>query len=813
MVEKFESQTTIKDLVYLPKYPMNYQKTSYIRKELPSIWVNNFELKFTKELLFTEFAVVFEPEIGREHTFLKEEIFRYCDLSEVASEKIYLYTGDSVFVKSDKTKVFNSIYSMEVDFKKNSTKYKITLTNTKRVFDLVSEYKAIFKPVHKMLFELIVNQIIKCNPSIEVFRRMFIKTNDKKQIANRNNVKIDFYPGYTSSINLTKEGIFLTVTTKNRFISQKTCLELIKECESPEEIENKFVGRSVKTTYSKKNYVIDAINSDKNPKNLTFPYAGQENVSLITYYKKAYNIDVTDVKQLLFEVKPRDGSKSIFLVPEFCLLTGIDDSMVKDREFMKNLADYTKLEPKERVDLTSAFSLLFGERQGKILTDKQGKVIKKFPSPFELSKQLGFELQSKEKIIKGYSIKDPLLKSGKMDLAYDKLDRNPVHLNVIANSKKKILIIYHKNNQKDAYTLEDLLGKAGRDYKLSLPAIEWVEINSVKPKDWLETVEDNSPKDFLIVVFVINNRNEYLYNNIKQHSISCKGMGYLSQVVKGESISGKRGMSVASKIICQINNKLGGCQYALKIEGTEYRGTNLMLIGVDSSHISGKRTGVALVATTDKEYIKTISQEDIIEEKNKTQLVFSVGRFINIALKEYFKNTKELPKGIVIYRQGVSNEQKEYLKEEVANIENYCKGLLDDCVNKKFEIPYYYILVNKKNNYKFFQKTGMKYTNPDSGLVIFDGATDGSKFEFFIQPQNVTQGTATPTHYHVAFGTLNLHEIIPKLTYDLCSVYHNWPGPVRVPFTLKLSEKLAKMVSKNIRSELHKDLKNTLCYL
>jgi len=142
-------------------------------------------------------------------------------------------------------------------------------------------------------------------------------------------------------------------------------------------------------------------------------------------------------------------------------------------------------------------------------------------------------------------------------------------------------------------------------------------------------------------------------------------------------------------------------------------------------------------------------------------------------------------------------------------------GVHKDSKIKDFKIPYFYILVNKKSNYKFFEAINNKqFVNPKSGLAIFDSATDGNAYEFFVQPQIVTQGTATPTHYHVAFGNFSGFEVIvPKLTYDLCYMYANWPGPVRVPHILKSAEKLAKMVSKNIKMEIHPKLNKYQCYL
>lgn len=48
-------------------------------------------------------------------------------------------------------------------------------------------------------------------------------------------------------------------------------------------------------------------------------------------------------------VKNLEGKDQIiFLVPELCLLTGIDDSLIENRDFMIELANETKFTPKRK---------------------------------------------------------------------------------------------------------------------------------------------------------------------------------------------------------------------------------------------------------------------------------------------------------------------------------------------------------------------------------------------------------------------------------------------------------------------------------
>jgi len=175
-----------------------------------------------------------------------------------------------------------------------------------------------------------------------------------------------------------------------------------------------------------------------------------------------------------------------------------------------------------------------------------------------------------------------------------------------------------------------------------------------------------------------------------------------------------------------------------------------------------------------------------------------------LKFKKQKMNKNEYPKGIVIYRQGVSLQQKEYIKDEIRLVDKSCKDK---------GIPYYYILVNTKTTFKFFEKTNNGYVNPHSGLLILDGVTNKNFFEFYIQPQQVTQGSATPSCFHVAYGNLDCPAMIPKLTFDLCHIYSNWQGTVRIPNVIKAAEKLAKITAKYTLGELNENLQSGQAYL
>lgn len=66
-----------------------------------------------------------------------------------------------------------------------------------------------------------------------------------------------------------------------------------------------------------------------------------------------------------------------------------------------------------------------------------------------------------------------------------------------------------------------------------------------------------------------------------------------------------------------------------------------MVIGVDSSHVKGQGTGVAKVATINDTFTNFFNKEQIINEKNKEQLQYSVSSFIKEAVVAFNKKNKK----------------------------------------------------------------------------------------------------------------------------------------------------------------------------
>ena len=802
---------SIPEIQYLKKPHIKGDSLPYLKKGNKSkdVYVNLYKINITKPLKLYQYPFSTVPEIGEGDYKIRNKIFRraYKELKKVYGECFFY--GDSLYgmkevneIKDIKCQIFfGGRLEYIIQLKKNKQ------SRTIKQQDLEKD------PLTKQFIELLIRDILHANPNLEFFKGLFVS---KSEISIQSEkFQVNFYPGYTTSFMETDGGNYLNVTLKNKILSQDTILQFLeknkyKNKNNHEKLKEKLVGTSFKVKYSKRNYRIDDISFDRNPKNTSFLSFEKENINLIKYYKERHNIEIKNLEQpliIVYSKEPQEKQKELYFIPELCYFAGLDDEATKDRDFMRKLANETKLNPNDRIFKTNNFLKLLQETKKKDGYDKSSK---------EKSEFYGIEVKPLDKMHKAYYMEEtPLLGAeGKIDLKKDKIFK------VIKNIDfpyEEWVCFYKEENYDDAEKFYKALSKASFGYGINVEEPKWIEMkNNASGQDWKNEAEKifkkNSKTEYLFAIFLLN-KNDSIYPLLKKHSLCYNG--YISQVVKVNSLYRKKkgynndnkrqvDLSVCSKIILQINSKLSGISYEAKFT-QDVMNQKLMVIGVDSSHIKGQRTGVAMVATINKNFTEFYNKETIIEEKKRENLQFCISSFIKEALVQYKNNLKEFPKGIIIYRQGVSLQQKDYLTNEVKNI----KKELDNT-----EIKFYYILVNTKTTYKFFEKNGNKYSNPGEGLLIIDGVTNRNFFEFYIQPQFVPFGaSATPSCFHVAYGDLNFEEMIPKFAFDLCHLYSNWQGTVRVPHVLKAAEKLSKITAKYTLGELNENLKIGQSYL
>ena len=788
----------LKPINFLPNPHIKGKTLDYVKPV--GVYANLFEMKFTKEIKMYQYPYEVIPEISKDNMKIRKELFIEPQRQLKAKYGLYLIDSDSMYSleKVDDINVVKTSLRLKNEVNKYEIKINKYLNPT-----VINEKDAMKSEKKKHFIELIVKDILLANPNIERFKDTYIMLDRVETLNIDKFSSVNFYPGFRTSFVETDKGMFLNVVLTHKFIRNKTLLDYmknfgdLKKKSIQEDINTELKGRSFKVDYAKRNYIIDEIDFDLNPVNKKLNYE-DKTINHIEYYKKAYNIDIKNKDQPLIIVRKKD-SKSIYFVPELCYLVGIDESDTTNKKFMKKVSECTKMDPTQKVLETNEFIQLLQDKT----EDKKTHMSSK-----KKSDHYGIKITPLKDLFPAYYMKQPQLLDGTGQV-FDKYNKE-IKLDKNIINKVKWVLFYEDNyDENEKYLLKDFKDASGK-YGIKLENPLKVKIPyGAEVDEWIREANKyfgEEKREYDFALFLLG-ENIYIYPQLKMHSL-CHN-GYISQVVKVDTLYNDKIKNICSNILIQINAKLGGSLYKIQIDKA-LAGKKLMVIGVDSSKHKDKNnygTGIAMVATINDSLSNFYSESKIVKINDmKDQFHLCISNFIENALKVYEKNNNgKKPDWIIIYRQGVSKEQKEKLKPEIREIDETCSNQ---------NIPYYYIFVNTKSTFKFFEKDkNGKYSNPQSGLLVLDGVINHNNFEFYIQPQYVNQGSATPTCFHVAYGNLNFPELIPKFTYDLCHLYSNWQGSVRIPHVMKCAEKLSKMTAKYKLNELNEKIKIGQAYL
>lgn len=173
--------------------------------------------------------------------------------------------------------------------------------------------------------------------------------------------KIQLWPGYVTSIRQHEHKILLNVEIGYKFLRMETMRHLFDQCQQDStRMMNVACGQIVLTTYNNTTYRIDRIDFETTPMS-TFK-KGDKEISYMAYYKERYGITIQDPKQPMLVSKAkarqiRGGSpEEFFLVPELCRLTGLTDQMRANNYLMRELAQFTRVDPRGRQQRLNDFS-------------------------------------------------------------------------------------------------------------------------------------------------------------------------------------------------------------------------------------------------------------------------------------------------------------------------------------------------------------------------------------------------------------------------------------------------------------------------
>ena len=824
-------------------------------KEIVSLTTNLLKLKISEEenkLCLYSVAII--PELDKNNFGLYSYIQRQCDVELGNFFKKKCFSGYNLFASCQDPPNNLVLHAKvkETDFTVKFTKVGDLDMSSITDFDGINQKKKSF--VERVIKDILLknNNTIKFGDDSTI-----VKINESNVInpnPNHERNKESIIKGFYTSAQITENGLFLLVSNVNKYIMDTTVYDIIhrimndsnkSEEGKRKEIEEFFkVHKTVLSIYgSFRTYRVRRIDFDASPTRTTFNIKDLNHpvktVSIMDYYKNQYNIQIKDPHQPLVIAERKAGKKkalpspkpgennnnetenesTIYLVPELIYPTGMETSN-DSTDRRRNIIQKTKIDPNKKIEEIGKIREMMQSTTGKSYRGKDNNTyISK--SANQVSKEWGVNL-GENLSVQGRLLPQPELKykTSKVKPNNGNFRSGNVETGASITMNNFAFVYDTKDKSNIQNSLKGLLQKGkmkgmGIELDKDLRGVHSVALKNSASwddiKHSLGIIERNKSQVKMVIVF-LSPMLEKQYSNLKEFfTNTCQ---IPTQFVVSKKLQDpKRAGSIMFNIVEQINIKMGGVNFYIDFFGNKVLKEKkiYMILGLEVKCVGGEMNYIMTSTTNPKlnrvlTTFKTCKNNN--EEKERT-----IAELMNSAIKGIMdQKAPHYPDYIILYRQGGNSSQNSKLAEnEVPYFTNFFKAKKEsDPKFKEINPKFLYVCCNLKGDLKFFQTGKNKYENPKSGLCVDSQVVQKDKYEFYIQPQFVNQGTATPCHYQVLYedrdkdneeNNVKLEEL-QLLSFYLSYYYWTWSGAVRVPGLLKFATTAMEYSSKHLNNKV-----------
>ena len=759
-----------------------------------------------------QYSIKITPEVAADNYPLRKKIYRQISDKLRENYKPYFPSGYTLFSSKK-----DGNQKVDIEITVEGIDYKIEIEKTRNTVDLTQIRTTSDENIKvKTFVEILVKNIIGRNNNLVRFddRSFFNYQNIKKLNGNSY-----IMPGFATAAVITESGLYLRVNDKNKFMNGKTAYEKLNELHQKFtngnfilEARDYFNGISVLAKYgSYRVYRISDITIDKNPENTTIPVKNKDGLpvsqSLVNYYKIQYTIDIKDKSQPLLIHKPKGRENEfVYLVPELCYLTGMDEDMKDKDGLRRSMVSRTKTNANDKMtNISKIKDLLFNKEK-----KKTKNTIYPPQAPNDIRHEWGIqfkhfcttkgrELLPPEIIFDGNFVTKP--QRGRF--------RQSKVKKTVDFPKKEWVCVTSRECKDTARSMIDSLKRASGSLGVHIESPDIVAISSRSKDDFIQELQTFDEIRFKkIVLIVLDKYTKNYYSSIKQYLYNQ--LGIPSQCVSADKRN--QNLSYYSNVLNQMVVKARGELYYIHLHNNlkEYPS---MIVGIDSSKLGKNKIKLVVTSSYSNSYSTFFTQQ---EKSDNNDYKDTLRNMIRKSIDYFVVNNKTNPMFIFIYRSGGNEKQKEKLVRDELPIFTSLFGGEIDGYALGYKAKFCFFSVNKKTDLKFFQeKDKYNYSNPDNGTVVDTDVVHPDHFEFYLQPQFVNQGTATPVHYHVLYDNTNIPiEALENITYKQTYYYWNWPGPIREPAALKFAEVCNSFTSRYMNNEFSQDrLRDTPFYI
>ena len=790
------------------------------------------------------YSIEIMPELAKDNYTLQKKIYKLIEQKLSPYFNKFTFAGLNLFGSTRDPKD-------EIIIEENveKTDYKITFKKVGALnFSEITTKQGMDQKKKNFIEKLIKDILLSSKDRVRFGTDRMVLSMDKDNVM-RGNDGSTVYKGFFTSAQITENGLYLLVLNMNKYTSGKTMYEKIYQImeegrhhnRSQDEIKQKIEDyidehRTVLTIYgSIRAYRIESIDFEKNPMNTSFNIKTQEGMKTVTiynYYQQQYkqNIKHKDQPLLIAERKVKDkkllkseedknkNEDLIYLVPELVLITGIENE-AGSKSRRQDIISKTKTNPNQRMNEINKIHDLMNDDTPKQFK-KNGELISTKSSK-QLADEWGINL-GENLSLEGRVLNQPKLIFNNKRLVTPKngLFRTESAYDGVTITRDNFMYIYNRKDRADFRSIiNNLFSKAKiKDIRINVRPDELYSYGFNRAYNWedikheLKKINFN-PKLRMVMVFLDNNLEHY-YNQLKE---------YLTNVIKVNSqfsqtrrlTDPKRAGSIMFNIVEQINIKMGGINFYIDTSNL-INDKVYLIIGLESKKVGKDSIDYVLTFA----YNQRLSRTQTIPrtcKNNAEEISKTLNELLDEAIKglHFLGHAPHPPEYIIIYRQGGNHLQNVKTSQIeipifLGNI-NQRKEKIESFRRNNTKLIY--ICCNLKGDLKFFEESKNGYSNPPSGLCIDERIVESGKYEFYLQPQYVNQGTATPCHYEVLYQDMDEKnpennmsiEELENLSFQLSFYYWTWSGAVRVPGVLRLSTTAIDYYSRCLNHRLDLD--------
>ena len=407
-----------------------------------------------------------------------------------------------------------------------------------------------------------------------------------KSIGNTENLSVELLSGYSAKLSQCQTGTLLNLDVSHKVLRNDTALDVWQKYEGHEKSKAKaeLAGAVVVTRYNNnKTYVVTDIDDSKTPASTFTIYNKQTNqkeaISYADYLKDTYNCRIENQDQPLLKIRDKKTKIIIYLIPELCYMTGLDDKMRNDFNLTKELSQVTHLSAKDRMDKICKFFQMIKGNAGceKTMNFWNLQIDQK---PLEIQGTIippgNFEMGLKKNPKNENDKKRTVFSSCGDQRTIDREIQNFMYAN---QEIKKWAVMFERRNEKLYHQYRGVMDNAIKAYQFTRkePIVYKVdkEFDMVSK---LEEIEDEL-KDIDIIVIIISGKkkNNSMYNELKrvtmnQYQVPTQFINYMT-IQKNKNL-----MSICCRILMQINSKIGGAPW--KISDVPFTDKPIIIVGI-----------------------------------------------------------------------------------------------------------------------------------------------------------------------------------------------------------------------------------------